>query len=119
VLDRVRVREHVGREGTAHPEADHVAISPPVVQERLQGSAAKRRRAAEERVAERPGGLARRGGSRALRCETGLHSGILSKSAKRAQGEDMDLELNGKTAIVTDGSRGIGKAIARELAREG
>ncbi len=31
----------------------------------------------------------------------------------------MDLELNGKTAVVSGGSRGIGKAIAIELAKEG
>jgi NAD(P)-dependent dehydrogenase (short-subunit alcohol dehydrogenase family) len=31
----------------------------------------------------------------------------------------MDLELTGKAAIITGGSRGIGKAVAKQLAREG
>ncbi|MBO0705773.1 MAG: SDR family NAD(P)-dependent oxidoreductase, partial [Candidatus Dormibacteraeota bacterium] len=31
----------------------------------------------------------------------------------------MDLQLEGKKAIVTGGSRGIGKAVARELVAEG
>ena len=31
----------------------------------------------------------------------------------------MDLQLNGKTALVTGGSAGIGKAVAFALAREG
>src|SRR5690606_18739939 len=35
------------------------------------------------------------------------------------EGDVMDLQLEGKRAIVTGGSRGIGKAVARALANEG
>jgi NAD(P)-dependent dehydrogenase (short-subunit alcohol dehydrogenase family) len=35
------------------------------------------------------------------------------------EGDSMDLQLQGKKAIVTGGSRGMGKATARQLAREG
>src|SRR4051794_17647499 len=39
--------------------------------------------------------------------------------AKHAEDAAMELGLGGKTAVVTGGSLGIGRAIARELAQEG
>ena len=46
-------------------------------------------------------------------------NGRRPSAGPRVVSTTMDLELEGKAAIVTGGSRGIGKAVARQLALEG
>ena len=43
----------------------------------------------------------------------------LARAAGTWRGEEMNLQLNGKMAVVTDSTAGLGFAIATLLAREG
>lgn len=49
----------------------------------------------------------------------GANSGDYGKNDKGGKGRNMDLKLEGRTAAVTGGSAGIGRAIALSLAQEG
>src|SRR6185437_11489975 len=46
-------------------------------------------------------------------------SGVYAQQFESERSEAMDLNLRGKTALVTGGSKGIGLAVARLLAEEG
>src|SRR5437016_12365368 len=53
------------------------------------------------------------------RCGTSLEAIRKKRFESSIKGDDMDLRLTGKRAIVTGSSSGIGEGIAKTLAREG
>src|SRR5437867_12486131 len=50
---------------------------------------------------------------------TSIHRKTTNERFKQQRSEPMDLGLKGKVALLTAASRGLGLAVARELAQEG